>query len=169
MLFSSVGVPVRGMRSMTCGCESISLLGAYHGYQWQSSCVGEVREGGGGGVGWLAIPLKSDSKTISLTNHQWDNENCLVPSSQISTHKFIHFLTLIDKLDIFLMCRSESLFLLVVCWESQSRVMVLFTIRTVENYLGCRKAEEYKEKSICQNSPGITANTAPGIFYFLFF
>lgn len=45
--------------SVICGCESISLLGAYHGYQCQSSCVGEAREGGkGGGKGLGSNSLK---------------------------------------------------------------------------------------------------------------
>lgn len=55
-----------------------------------------------------------------------------------------HFLTFVDKFDILLVCRSEALFLLVVC--GKSRVMVLLTIQTVENYLGCREADEQKKR-----------------------
>lgn len=36
-------------RSVSVGCERVSLLGAYHGYQCQSSCVGEAWEGRDGG------------------------------------------------------------------------------------------------------------------------
>lgn len=49
-----------------------------------------------------------------------------------------------DKFYVLLMCRSEALFLLVVCGES--RVMVLLTIETVENYLGCGEADEWKKR-----------------------
>lgn len=64
-----------------------------------------------------------------------------------SDHPFIHFLTLIEKFDVFLVCCSEALFLLVVCGASRSRVMVLLTIRTVENNLGCREADGCKKKN----------------------
>lgn len=57
-----------------------------------------------------------------------------------------HFLTFMDKFDVLLMCRSEALFLLVVCGERRRRVIVLLTIETVENYLGCREADEWKKR-----------------------
>lgn len=60
MLFSSSCLPAGLMRSMICGCESSSLLGAY---LCQSSCVGEACEGRWG----LAVLINSDSKTMSFT------------------------------------------------------------------------------------------------------
>lgn len=35
--------------------EKVSLLGAYHGYQCQSSCAGEAWEVVGVGGSWLAV------------------------------------------------------------------------------------------------------------------
>lgn len=58
----------------------------------------------------------------------------------------VHFLTLVDKSDVSLVRGGEALLLLVVCEESQSRVMVLLAVETVENYLGCREADGWKKK-----------------------
>lgn len=74
-----------------------------------------------------------------------------------SDHPFIHFLTLIEKFDVFLVCCSEALFLLVVCG---AMVMVLLTIRTVENNLGCREADGCKKKNSMSQADGV-------LFHFL--
>lgn len=67
----------------------------------------------------------------------------------------VHFLTLIDKLDVLLVRGREALFLLVVCGASRSRVMVLLAVQTVENYLGRGEAEGWekrrKENATCHN------------------
>lgn len=60
-----------------------------------------------------------------------------------------HFLTLRDKLDIFFMWRGETLFVMIVCRQSWSRVMVFLTIRTVENDLWSRKSERGTREVLC--------------------
>lgn len=72
VLFSSVGVPARGIESVICGrWECLSWLSVTE-QLW----------------GWGAILINSDGKTISLTNHQWENEHALMSLSHISTHHF---------------------------------------------------------------------------------
>lgn len=60
-----------------------------------------------------------------------------------------HFLTLRDKLDIFFMWRGETLFVMIVCRQSWSRVMVFLTIRTVENDLWSGKSERGTREVLC--------------------
>lgn len=57
-------------------------------------------------------------------------------------------LTLRDKLDVLLVCGGERVFMLTVCRDSLSRVMVLPSIQTVKNDLRCRKADTGKEKQV---------------------
>lgn len=61
--------------------------------------------------------------------------------SSFQSDRSVHLLTVVDELHVFLVCGGESLFLAVVCGQSRSRLMVLLTIRAVENYLGCREAD----------------------------
>lgn len=60
-----------------------------------------------------------------------------------------HFLTLRDKLDIFFMWRGETLFVMIVCRQSWSRVMVFLTSRTVENDLWSGKSERGTREVLC--------------------
>lgn len=60
-----------------------------------------------------------------------------------------HFLTLRDKLDIFFMWQGETLFVMIVCGQSWSRVMVFLTIRTVENNLWSGKSERGTREVLC--------------------
>lgn len=112
-----------------------------------------------GGLSWLSVTEQLcgwGGSSYKLS--QYDDVTHKPPHALKSPR---HFLTLVDKLDVFLVCRSERLFLVVICWCSQSRGMVLFTVRTVENYLGCRKTDDIRgKKETCHRSLVISANAA---------
>lgn len=136
----STWVPVRVMRSMICGCESISIMAiSVRAAVW-------VRSGRRRGRDCLAVLLIV--KQCHSQNSQPGAGYSETMKSLVLSHPLIfpvrpltHFLTVIDKLDVFLVRCGETLFLLVVCGESRSWVMILLTVEAIENYLGCREAD----------------------------
>lgn len=86
------------------------------------------------------LPLKKPPKLIVAKSF---TETSSAENEKLS----LAFLTLRDELHVFLVLRGESLFMPAVCGERQSGKMVLLPVQTVENYLGCRKADKWKEKS----------------------
>lgn len=108
---------------MICGCECNSLLGAYQAISVRAA-VGEAWHTGGAERSFFVIPVRL----------------------------FFHSLTFIDKPNVLLMCRGEALLFVVVSVECWSKVLVLFSIRTVEDNLGCRKTNIFvKDKTTIQS------------------